>query len=450
MLTISALILLIKSTSFFKLNQVQDETKKKVEFKAQTIIQIVSSVVLNPLLEEDELTLNEIVKNVKEKDPQIKYSEILNTEGNVLAHNEFDKIGTVEKFQEGISENESLYIFTSPIKLKDKTIAYFSLGFDKSSYLMDTHRSKNIIEKWVNLFVLLFFFCGLILLIFLSSLIQKSVFVFVKKTLNGKDEEIRLLLKENTRLQKLLEETTKKVIQEVVEEENLAHSGEKEFKIDIPKEPIKEKEVSETYGIEEELKIMEENLEESKKIKEEVPIGPVVSPEQGDKPIEVVDAEPEMVDIETPNASFTQIINNKEESKVLNTELTEEKEKFSDTPKDNALRLENTEELKKIEIEQTEPITIISVSPDPFVLGNILEIKISLLNNTSLLVIIENQKEELTRVFSYDGKKGENIITWEGKDLLNNFVAPGVYTITITEKKIDGAKVSTKTTVKNV
>ncbi len=410
----------------------QDNPERNAEFMAQTIAQILSPVAVSPLLEDDELTLNEIITSVKTNMKEVLYIEILKPDGKVLAHTDFDKIGTIETIKEGIGENESLYLFTSPIKLGERTIAYMSLGLNKGSFFVKGVRPEGFSTKMILL--VLSIFGGLLFLSLLFSTgVQKSALTFLKDRIRAKEAEMEKILREKRRLQELVEKNRepKPILEPISTNQTLeaavdklfADFVKKEKKIDTPKaqpEMVEQKGVVKIDKWEKEVKEIEKLLEE------------LEEPIQMLKESKTQNGEESIVP-ETPTGEYEP------------AELGEFHPALS-APQVDVTKIANGEE-ESAKLAQRDGINIISIVPLPCVLGKQLEIRFSLSDETPLLGIIDSPEGELIRIFNIQGKRGENLLTWDGKSYFGDFVKPGEYTITITEKNPGGVRVSAKINV---
>uniref|UniRef100_A0A7C4TIL7 FlgD Ig-like domain-containing protein n=1 Tax=candidate division WOR-3 bacterium TaxID=2052148 RepID=A0A7C4TIL7_UNCW3 len=475
--------------------------EQDAEDRAEMISQVLSPVCVSPILEEDALTLNEIITGVKEKAKELNFISVLKPGGEILAHTDLDKIGEIEEVTQGQNITESLFIYTTPIKLQEEVIAYLKLGLNKNYFSGQRPETQPAI--FPRRVIILFFglFMGLLLItILLANRVQKGIKKSLEKIISEKDAEIRYLHTERKRLQKMvdtsiiaptekpkpseippieleiekrveavpqlvpgndetLSDKIDKVFADFIGEGKIPESKPAEIKrenIEKEIEPVAigksdEETVDEKRQEEEtiikEKKFSKKDLEVIKEIEEllEKP-SPIIKRVEQEKPMEL-----EPVDIGKIPLDDTDL--KKEIGKEpVKTSLDDIKSKLL-VPNLETIDLGNwtvekivkeMAELKKdYQIRKERPMVKLenlSITPSTISPGEIATIKFTLSERASILVTIEGPDGCIVRVFNYKGEKGENTLTWDGKNLFGQFCIAGEYRVLIKEKKLGDVK----------
>ncbi len=366
--------------------------EKEAKERAEMISQVLSQVCVSPVLEEDALTLTEIVAGVKEKTKELIFVSVLKPNGEVVAHTDLDKIGEIEEITQGQSTQESLFIYTTPINLQEKTIAFLKLGLDMHHSLNQATISKPPeFSRWI--LILSCLFLGVfVIIISLTSNAQSAIKKHLAKIIEQKDAELRYLQTEKRRLNDLLKGS-------LIEKEPILKT---EPVNEVPQPEISKKEELVPAMDDLSIEASIDKLDKEKNFSE--------------KELEIIKEIEEL--LEKPSAIM-------KEEKPLELQPVD----IGKIPLDDT---DLKEEIEKEPIKTSTPITISQ--------GEIATIKFTLSEQAPILVTIEGPNGCIVRIFNYKGEKGENTLTWDGKDLFGQFCIAGEYRVLIKEKRLGDVK----------
>src|SRR5688572_27333468 len=146
LLITSLLALTVVLVSTFLLRQQQKTLTTEITKRGLTIAQNLADSAKNPVLTEDELTLNLLVKDAM-KDGDVAYVAIVDENGKVLAHSEVGLVGRpferapslqplgtgmlVQTYQ--VAGKGDLIDFSAPLTFRSVTVGALYLGFSQGS-----------------------------------------------------------------------------------------------------------------------------------------------------------------------------------------------------------------------------------------------------------------------------------------------------------------------------
>ncbi len=152
--TLLALTVILVST--FLLRQQQKTLTAEITKRGRTIAQNLADGAKNPILTEDELTLNLLVQDAT-KDGDVAYVAIVDENGKVLAHSEVRLVGRplprpagLKPLTDGMlvqsydAEGEGdLIDFSVPLTFRDVTVGALYLGFSQRSIAIALQNARN-------------------------------------------------------------------------------------------------------------------------------------------------------------------------------------------------------------------------------------------------------------------------------------------------------------------
>jgi adenylate cyclase len=156
LLITSLLALTVVLVSTFLLRQQQRTLTAEITKRGLTIAQNLADSAKNPVLTEDELTLNLLVKDAM-KDDDVAYVAIVDENGKVLAHSEVGLVGRpferapslqplgtgmlVQTYQ--VEGKGDLIDFSAPLTFRSVTVGALYLGFSQGSIATALQKARN-------------------------------------------------------------------------------------------------------------------------------------------------------------------------------------------------------------------------------------------------------------------------------------------------------------------
>ncbi len=156
LLITSLLALTVVLVSTFLLRQQQKTLTAEITKRGLTIAQNLADSAKNPVLTEDELTLNLLVKDAM-KDADVAYVAIVDENGKVLAHSEVGLVGrpfersanlkplgtgmVVQTYQ--MAGRADLIDFSAPLTFRNVTVGALYLGFSQGSIAVALQKARN-------------------------------------------------------------------------------------------------------------------------------------------------------------------------------------------------------------------------------------------------------------------------------------------------------------------
>jgi len=156
LLITSLLALTVVLVSTFLLRQQQRTLTAEITKRGLTIAQNLADSAKNPVLTEDELTLNLLVKDAM-KDDDVAYVAIVDENGKVLAHSEVGLVGRPFERAAGLKPLGSgmlvqtyevagkgdLLDFSAPLTFRNITVGALYLGFSQGSIAAALQKARN-------------------------------------------------------------------------------------------------------------------------------------------------------------------------------------------------------------------------------------------------------------------------------------------------------------------
>lgn len=156
LLITSLLALTVVLVSTFLLRQQQKTLTAEMTKRGLTIAQNLADSAKNPVLTEDELTLNLLVKDAM-KDGDVAYVAIVDENGKVLAHSEVGLVGrpleraaSLKPLAKGmlvqtyeIEGRGDLIDFSAPLTFRNVTVGALYLGFSQGSIAAALQKARN-------------------------------------------------------------------------------------------------------------------------------------------------------------------------------------------------------------------------------------------------------------------------------------------------------------------
>jgi len=156
LLITSLLALTVVLVSTFLLRQQQKTLTAEITKRGRTIAQNLADGAKNPILTEDELTLNLLVKDAM-KDGDVAYVAIVDENGKVLAHSEVRLVGRplqrparLEPLADGmlvqsyeVEGEGDLIDFSVPLTFRNVTVGALYLGFSQGSIAAALQQARN-------------------------------------------------------------------------------------------------------------------------------------------------------------------------------------------------------------------------------------------------------------------------------------------------------------------
>ncbi len=156
LLITSLLALTVILVSTFLLRQQQKTLTTEITKRGLTIAQNLADGAKNPVLTEDELTLNLLVKDAM-KDADVAYVAIVDENGKVLAHSDVGLVGrplerpaNLKPLAKGmlvqtyeIEDRGDLIDFSAPLTFRNVTVGALYLGFSQASIAAALHKARN-------------------------------------------------------------------------------------------------------------------------------------------------------------------------------------------------------------------------------------------------------------------------------------------------------------------
>ncbi len=156
LLITSLLALTVVLVSTFLLRQQQKTLTAEMTKRGLTIAQNLADSAKNPILTEDELTLNLLVKDAM-KDGDVAYVAIVDENGKVLAHSEVRLVGrpleraaSLKPLAKGmlvqtyeIEGRGDLIDFSAPLTFRNVTVGALYLGFSQGSIAAALQKARN-------------------------------------------------------------------------------------------------------------------------------------------------------------------------------------------------------------------------------------------------------------------------------------------------------------------
>ena len=156
LLITSLLALTVVLVSTFLLRQQQKTLSAEITKRGLTIAQNLADSAKNPVLTEDELTLNLLVKDAM-KDGDVAYVAIVDHTGKVLAHSEvglvgrpFERPASLKPLASGmlvqtyeVKGRGDLIDFSAPLTFRNITVGALYLGFSQDSIAVALQKARN-------------------------------------------------------------------------------------------------------------------------------------------------------------------------------------------------------------------------------------------------------------------------------------------------------------------